>query len=87
MQQELRAEAASVGAAANISTPGRMALNPAQRRMLLRSQVSNTLGRLSHQGFVGSEENPTGIITVREGARFGGRRDTTSMGVTRMYLH
>jgi hypothetical protein len=44
-----------------------MVLNPAHRRMSLRSRVVNRLGRLQHQGFIGSRDNPTGIVTVRTG--------------------
>ena len=64
---ELGAEATYLGADADVGTATEMALNPAQRRMRLRSRVVSRLGRMLHQGFIGPRDNPTGIVTVRSG--------------------
>lgn len=82
LASELQAEATFLGADADVGTATEMALNPAQRRMRLRSRVVNRLGQLLHQGFIGSRENPTGIVTVRSGFTNPGRADlTNSIGI------
>lgn len=67
LADELRAEGDYLGADADVGSATEMAINPAERRMRLRSRVVGRLGRLLHQGFIGSRENPTGIVTVRSG--------------------
>jgi hypothetical protein len=79
---ELQAEATYVGADAETSTPGKMGIAPAARRMALRGQVRRRLGVLSHQGFVGDRLNPAGIVSVRENDAFGAATDRISIEYT-----
>ncbi len=44
----------------------------AARRLLLRSQVATIAGGIAHQGFIGPDDNPDGIFTVRTHGNFGG---------------
>jgi hypothetical protein len=82
LANELQAEAGYVGADADVGGATEMALNPAQRRMRLRSRVVGRLGRMLHQGFIGPRDNPSGIVTVRSGFTNPGRADlTNSIGI------
>lgn len=67
LADELAAEAGIAGATPDVGTATELALNPAERRMRLRSRVVNRLGRILHQGFIGPADNPTGIVTARSG--------------------
>ena len=63
LSQEITAEADYLGQPV---TGG--PLRRAARRLLLRSMTSRTLGRITHQGFVGpDDDNLEGAVTVREG--------------------
>ncbi len=67
LADELRARAGLAGATPDVATGTEMALNPAERRMRLRSRVVGRLGRTLHQGFIGPRDSPTGVVTVRSG--------------------
>lgn len=41
------------------------------RRLHLRSMTSRTAGTMTHQGFVGPDDNPEGAVTIRTGDRQG----------------
>ncbi len=78
LANELRAEGTFMGADADVASGTEMALNPAERRMRLRSRVVARLGNLQHQGFIGARDNPTGVVTVRTGFTNPGRTDLTN---------
>ena len=67
LANQLRGEAAYPGVDGDAGTTSEMALNPAERRMRLRSRVASRLGRMLHQGFIGPRDTPTGVVTVRSG--------------------
>jgi uncharacterized protein DUF4157 len=67
LANELSAEATAVGPVADTGPAGRMAINPGERRMRLRSTVIDRLGTILHQGFIGPADHPTGIVTARTG--------------------
>jgi hypothetical protein len=82
LANELRAEAGYLGADADVGSATEMALNPAERRMRLRSRVVGRLGRMLHQGFIGPRDNPTGIVTARSGfTNPGNTALTNSIGI------
>lgn len=62
-----------------IGTP----LRRVARRLRLRSMVAtNRKGKITHQGFVGPDENPQGAVTVRVGDREAGNTNLISMEYT-----
>lgn len=82
LADELRAEGDYLGAEADVGTGTEMAINPAERRMRLRSRVVGRLGRMLHQGFIGPRDSPTGVVSVRSGFTNPGRADlTNSIGI------
>lgn len=82
LADELQAEATYLGADADVGTATEMALNPAQRRMRLRSRVVSRLGQMLHQGFIGPRDNPSGIVTVRSGLNTDAGTNSIGMNYT-----
>jgi hypothetical protein len=52
------------------------------RRLHLRSMTSRTRGTMTHQGFVGPDDNPEGAVTVRTGDREGAVGNDISLEYT-----
>jgi hypothetical protein len=52
------------------------------RRLHLRAMTSRTRGRITHQGFVGPDDNPEGAITVRQGDTEGAAANAISLEYT-----
>lgn len=77
LSDEITAEADFLGQPAT-GTP----LRRAARRLHLRSMTSRRLGRLTHQGFVGDDDNPEGAVTVRQGDQEGGATNAISLEYT-----
>jgi hypothetical protein len=60
LYNEVKAEADYLGQPAS-GTP----LRRVERRLYLRSRVPDRVGRIAHQGFVGPDDRPNGVVTVR----------------------
>ncbi|MEM1207381.1 MAG: DUF4157 domain-containing protein [Acidobacteriota bacterium] len=79
LADEMEAEAASLGARAEVGTPTKMALAAAARRMRLRAGILRTDGELTHLGFVGDRLRPEATVSVREGDNLGALSDVISL--------
>ena len=78
LAQEITAEADFLGQPLT-GTP----LRRAARRLHLRSMTSRRLGRMTHQGFVGTDDdNPQGAVTVRMGDQEAGNTNMISLEYT-----
>ncbi|HMG47956.1 MAG TPA: DUF4157 domain-containing protein [Allosphingosinicella sp.] len=77
LEQDVTAEANGLGEAAT-GTPRRRVA----RRLHLRTMTSRRLGTATHQGFVGSADNPEGAVTVRVGDRERGLTNAISLEYT-----
>ena len=77
LAREITAEADSLADPAT-GTP----LRRTARRLVLRSMVSRRRGTLTHQGFVGDDQNPEGAVTVRMGDVEGGTTNAISLEYT-----
>jgi hypothetical protein len=77
LARELTAEADAIG-----DPPTGTDLRRVARRLHLRSMTSRTHGTYGSQGFVGSEDNPSGAVTVRTNDTEGGTSDNISLEYT-----
>lgn len=77
LSQEITAEADYLGDPATGTPMRRVA-----RRLHLRSMTSRRSGTMTHQGFVGPDDNPEGAVTVRVGDRQAGNTNMISMEYT-----
>lgn len=77
LAQEITAEADSLN-----QPPSGTPLRRVARRLLLRSMTSRRVGRLSHQGFLGPDDNPEGAVSVRQGDSEAGAGNAISLEYT-----
>jgi hypothetical protein len=77
LSQEITAEADRLNQPAS-GTP----LRRVARRLHLRSMTSRRRGRVTHQGFVGPDDNPEGAVAVRLGDREGTLDNSISVEYT-----
>lgn len=77
LEQEITAEADHLAEPAT-GTP----LRRVARRLHLRSMTSRRSGTVTHQGFVGPDDNPEGAVTVRAGDREGASTNAISLEYT-----
>ena len=74
LYNEIKAEADYLGQASR-GTP----LRRVERRLYLRSRIPVRRGRIADQGFVGPDDRPNGVVTVRVNAN----ESATQAGVNR----
>lgn len=74
LEREITAEADSLA-----QPPTGTPLRRVARRLHLRAMISRRTGTVTHQGFIGPDDNPTGAVTVRAGDREGGATNAISL--------